>query len=583
VFGIRWKNAPIGAFFLSDVLLGAALVCFVLSWLVPLHFLPWVSWHSEVVTFCSVLVLAWYGLLRVLRSKGPRCVDVPFAVLPFIALALAAVLQRATGLMTFWGDVWAIWFYVALAITCLILGFAAASPSAPHAPSDRLAPLTLLTIALLVSALASSVIAFVQVFGLWEQSWISGWISRTWSLRRPGGNLAQPNLLATLLVMGVAGVVYLHESAKLGRIASGMLLVVLGLGLVATESRAGVLEVFVLLLWWLAKRRHFESKISPWVAWVAVGVFTLSFMAWPMLLNSTQLSYQAEVRNTSSLRWEVWPQLLDAVRLRPWSGWGISEVAKAHNAVAHRYAVSGAFTYSHTIVLDLMLWVGLPLTGIFALVTGRWLWNRIVAAKQLLPWYCLAVALPVAVHSMVEFSYAYANFLAPAMFALGASEALSGAKPLYRMDCKPIAALLLVCTSVLVWSVIEYVEIEEDFRVARFEELRVGSPPAGHQKPKVVLYTQLKSLLDVARITPRPDMSGEVMQILKQSALRYPWAATQYRYAMALALNGNPVEAARQIQVMRLMWGETLYNKVKLRLNELAGSKYPELRRLHLP
>jgi len=184
---------------------------------------------------------------------------------------------------------------------------------------------------------------------------------------------------------------------------------------------------------------------------------------------------------------------------------------------------------------------------------------------------------------MLEYPFAYAYFLAPVMFALGEVEAALAVKPLLRMGIKPVATLLLVATAVLAWSVVEYLEIEEDFRVARFEALRIGSPPPGHQRPNVILYTQLGVLLDDARITPTPNMSPAAMQLVKNAALHYPWSATQYRYAVALALNGNPVEAARQIQVMRRFWGEKLYEGVKTQINELAANKYPQLRQLNLP
>ena len=102
---------------------------FILSWLVPLHFAPWVSWHSEAVAFFAVFLLGWCGLARVLRSAGPRTVALPVVVLPLIGLGLVAALQCAAGLMPFWGDVWVVWLYVALCVTCLTLGFAAAGAS----------------------------------------------------------------------------------------------------------------------------------------------------------------------------------------------------------------------------------------------------------------------------------------------------------------------------------------------------------------------------------------------------------------------------------------------------------------------
>jgi O-antigen ligase len=559
----------------------AAAVLFVVSVLVPLHFPPWVSWHSEAMAFFAVFLLGWCGLVRALCRPERPTVALPSVALPIIGLALVAALQRAAGLTTFWGDVWAIWFYAALCVTCLILGFAAASPYAQAgSKADAPAPFRLLAFALLLGALGSAVIGFAQVFSLWEES---GWIVIMPVLRRPGGNLAQSNHLATLLVMGIASLVFLYESGKLPGAASGLILIVLGVGLAATESRAGILGVFALLLWWLAKRRQFASKTRAWVAGVAGGLFALSFVAWPRLLNAMLLGDQAGVDTTSNMRLYLWQQLLEAVAQRPWGGWGVHEVSKAHNAVAHSYVVSSPLSYSHNILLDLALWFGLPLACLVALMTGVWLWRRAGAANRLLPWYGLAIALPLAVHSMFEYPFSYAYFLAPAMFALGSVDASSGAKPLLRIGIKPAAVLLLTTTAVLAWSVVEYFEIEEDFRVARFESLRIGTPPPGHQRPKVILYTQLGVLLDDARITPTPDMSPETMQLVKNAALHYPWSATQYRYAVALALNGNPVEAARQVQVMRRLWGEKFYAGIKTKINELAASKYPELRQLSLP
>ncbi len=551
-----------------------------MSWLMPNHSLPWASWHSEAVAFLAASILAWSSLVQLYRFDGPRTVALPWAAMPFIGLAGVGTLQHATGLIFFWGDVWTLWFYMVLCIACLIIGFAAASPFSQARSCVAIdVPFTLLAFVLLFGALASTAIALAQVFSLWEHS---GWIERMPDLRRPGGNLAQPNHLATLLVMGMASLVFLYQSRKFGAIASGLLVFVLCAGIAATESRTGALSLLILLGWWLFKRRVCAD--SP-PAWVGVGcgfVFVAMFLSWPLLLNSMLLSDQAAVNTTSSLRLEVWRQLLEAIALKPWLGWGIHEVAQAHNAVAHSYAVSSPFSYSHNLLLDLALWVGVPLMALAALMTGIWLWRRIKLVNDLLPWYGLAVALPLAVHSMLEYPFAYAYFLVPVMFALGATEASLGVKPLVRMSIKPVSIFLLLTTAVLAWSVVEYLEIEEDFRVARFEALRIGSPPPKHQPPKVILFDQLAVLLDDARIRPTPNMSPEAMQTVKDAALHYPWSATQYRYALALALNGNQVEAARQFQVMRHLWGEKAYTGFKKQI-ENAAEQYSELRQMNLP
>jgi hypothetical protein len=65
--------------------------------------------------------------------------------------------------------------------------------------------------------------------------------------------------------------------------------------------------------------------------------------------------------------------------------------------------------------------------------------------------------------------------------------------------------------------------------------------------------------------------------------LRYPWLATQYRYAVALALNGQPQEAIRQLQVIRAQRGDRLYQRVRTQFMELGSTRHPELLRLALP
>jgi hypothetical protein len=193
------------------------------------------------------------------------------------------------------------------------------------------------------------------------------------------------------------------------------------------------------------------------------------------------------------------------------------------------------------------------------------------------------VAAPLATHSMLELPFAYAYFLAPVLFLLGVLEASTGAKPVASIGLKPILGALLVLSALMIGSVVEYFEIEEDFRVVRFEQLRIGHTAADHHPPEVRLLTQLGALLSGSRIPLRAAMPPEEMEQLRKLAMRYPWVATQYRYALALALNGQQAEAARQFQVIRRQRDEKLYRKIRNEIRELAKSRYPELRTLDLP
>jgi O-antigen ligase len=568
------KTPQAGRFSFSEPLFhtGAASLL-LLSWLVPLHFLPWVSWHSEVLAFLAVLLLAWYGLFGSARKNPSTTIfSFPVTTIPLIALALLIWLQAATGLITFRGDAFVLTLYLAISIAGMALGYAG---------SDKQKTYTVLACALLLGAFLSAVVAFAQAFELWESS---AWISRMPQLRRPGGNLGQPNQLATLLLMGLASVLFLYESGKLGALASGLFALTLLAGVAATESRTGVLSFLILMLWWFAKRKSLGLRLPPSVVSVAALGFLALFWTWPLLMAAIQMTGAgAEVDTSVGARWLVWPQLIEALLQRPWWGWGLGQVAAAQNAVVHAYTRSEPFTYAHNIVLDLALGIGIPLAALGVMLTAVWLWRRVRAVRQLAPWYCLALVLPVAVHSMLEFPFAYAYFLAPVMFALGALEGMTAAGPAFRLGVKTVAAMLFVTTALMAWSMVEYLAIEEDFRIVRFEALRIGATPASYQRPHVVLLTQLDALLHGGRIVPKPGMSADELGLARKVALRFPWPATQNRYALALALNGDPHEALRQLRVMRALHGEKTYQEIRANWNGLAQDRFPQLRELVLP
>ena len=538
----------------------------------PSHFPPWVSWHSEVLAFFALLLLAWQGALSSAKNGTLTTLVVPHIAIPLMVATGLIWLQAAIGTLTFFGDALVLTIYIALCFASLMLGRAASCKSEAYIA---------LAFTLSTGAFFSAIVAFVQVFDIWENA---SWINRMQQLRRPGGNIGQPNQLATLLLMGVASLLFLYEKKKVSVSLFALLSLILLAGLAATESRTGILSFSALMGWWFFKRKSLGFALSPWVVLVAATGFLGMFFTWPQLINAVQASGAPGTVNISAgSRWMVWSQLMDAVWMRPWTGWGLGRISDAQNAVAHVYEHSETFTYAHNILLDLVLGAGIPLTLLIGVVTVVWLLRRISATQQLTSWYCLAVVLPVAVHSMLEFPFAYAYFLVPVMLALGALDGLAGTRPAFHLSIKPVFAMLMMATALMAWSVVEYLAIEEDFRIVRFEALRVGQTPANYERPKVILLTQLDALLHGGRIVPKPGMSTDELTLAKNVALRFPWPATQNRYALSLALNGNSEEAMRQMRVMRALHGADSYRQIKQTWTQLGTEKYPELLLLKLP
>jgi O-antigen ligase len=568
-FAHEKKNAPFGRFSLFDLLPFVALALFLVGWLNTTHVAPWVSWHAELPFFFVILLLGWIGVVSLSRRTPTSRLPIPALIWPLVGLFFIALIQYAVGTLFFLGDFFVFAFYLALCAISILLGFALTGTQFEQSSSMpwirlRLSYAEWLAFSVLFGGLASTLVALGQVLEVWQSS---SWVLPIPDTRRPGGNLGQPNHLATLIVMAIGSAMFLQAVKRLGNTVTMLLMVLLAGCLAVTESRTGALSLFSLMGWWWWKQSEVAPRISRWWAATVTALFVTMFLLWPAALGYIRFeagTLTARLGEGASRegRMDVWPQLIEAALLRPWWGWGARQTSEAHNAVAHLYPNSMPFSYGHNLWLDLVIWFGFPIAGLLIVAGAIWLWRRTGATQSPVSWYGFAIALPLLVHSMFEFPHAYAYLLVPAMLGLGAVEKELGGSLPFQLGVRPAAGALLITSVLTAWSVVEYFQVEEDFRVARFELLRIGHTPTEYNQPKVRLLTQLGALTSAARIDPMPSMTPEQMLILKKVALHYPWTGTQYRYAMALALNGNPDEANRQLEVIRSQYGESTYLKL---------------------
>lgn len=547
------------------------LILFMCGFLQRFNTLPWKSAHSEAFTFLAVLAWGW-GATRS-KTAGKNWLSAP--VVALLCIGGLVALQYAAGQIAFGGDAAALGLYVGLCIAALFV--------AQWYADDINGPLVL-ALTLLVTAQLSAIMALTQALGVWADS---GWIVQYAGFRRPGANVGQPNHLGTLLVMGAASLIYIHQRLELSRLLTVLLSLLLLLGMGITESRTGLLSGLLLCVWWFARRRVFgQAWRWPWVAAGALALIAIMW-AWPPLISAIQeagpLQSGVTISITDSGRFNVWQQLSDAVWMKPWLGWGLRGVSVALSAVLHPPAESAPFTYAHNIVLDMAIGMGLPLTVMALSVAGVWLWRRVQNAQTMASWYAVGLLIPFGVHSLFEYPFAYAYFLVPAMLAIGMLEHNS-ASPAKIIVPRRIVALFFVLFGLLsIWVGVEYMQIEEDFNVARFEALNLGQTPADYEQPNILVLTQLKAMVAATRTTPRPHMSQEDMKQLRAATLRFPWVPVQSSYALSLALNDSPQEAVRQLWVMRAMHGQKVYDGIKANWTELAHTKYPQLKELALP
>lgn len=540
-----------------------------LGWFSTNHFPPWVSWYAEAPFFAGVVLLSCWALWSAWRTASIPPVSIPPVAWPFLGLLIATLFQSVAGQVVFLGTSVVVGMYLCLAVATVLLAHGvshtAASAVQPQAP----VVLVLIAWTLLAGGIFSVGIALCQVFEVWGSS---SWVLRMSNARRGGSNIGQPNHLATLLVMALASAYYLHARKRLSGVTLWVLLAYLGSGLVISDSRTGTVSLAALLVWWVAKRSRVAPTVSIGAAVVLVALMAAMHSGWPRLFGLVQggaaVSSIRLDTPSGDARLTVWPQLLQASLDRPWLGWGMGQTAMAHNSVASDHDISRPFSYSHNLVLDLALWVGWPLTIALGVMCVVWLWRRIPLVKGPDAWYGLAVALPLAVHSLLEFPFAYAYLLVPALIGLGAAEALVGPRPRWQMDVRVVAGSLAIFAAVSAWTVVEYLHLEEEFRLARFSMLRIGPAHLSRAGADVVLLTQVGSMARSTRVELKPDMSTESLDLLKNVALNNPSSAPQYRYAMALALNKQPEEALRMLKVIRAQHGIELHDTFRRQIDQ---------------
>ncbi len=547
---------------------------FTLAWLAYDHYRPWVNFHSEMLAFVGLLGLA----IGSLRWSGPA-LAVPRASVGIALLALVPWLQYATGISLFAGDALICSLYLfGLSVAVFVgysLGFASTGPALPG--------LDAWMHALWIAAIVSAAIGLAQWLDV--QGPIGMYVVQTDFGERAMGNLGQPNQLATLILIGIAAFAYVHERRSIGRAPF-----ILGLGfltavLILTRSRTGMLSVLLLTAFLLWKRKTHTSRFSAsailaWAICFIIGTLSLPYLSDALLLDDIRALSSSDA---ISQRWRIWQQVGHAVLQSPWFGYGWNQTPTAHAVGAVAFPGNFTYTNAHNFVLDMLAWNGIPLGLLVSAAALYWFVSRLWACSQPVAIYAMAGLLAVAVHSMLEYPYAYAYFLLSAGVLVGIIEVATHPGATIALKARWAWALVALWVPTGAYLCYEYFLVEEDFRIVRFENLRVGRTPPGYEVPRIWMLSQMASMLKAARQTTEPGMHPADIENMRRASMRFAYGTLHLRYTLALALNGDLSEARQQLVIIRSMYGEYYYSACIAELRRLESEKYPQLAALLAP
>ena len=553
-------------------------IIFVLSWLLPNHYPPWVNFHSEFLAFAGIFLLL--GGLIIKRSL---IIKIPRITLFLCLLAAIPWVQLAYGVLFFAGDAFISSFYIFGFLFSIVAGYSCTKKQGGDSVNIWLLP----AIMLFSAAFLSALIGWMQWLGLPDS--YTTYAMQTEPGERIIANLGQPNQLATLLLMGIIGLIFIRDRRLTGRTGFFLGLVTLTWALVLCESRTALLSAVIVTVYLTGKRvqkkaestayQYSKKFIWVWLAGFCFATYALPFVNSLLLLEAGRAIEFAD----NNGRVEIWLQTLAAADASPWIGYGWNQTPVAQATGALVYPGGLAYSNAHNLLLDLVVWVGIPLGLVIFGVIVYWAGSRALAIQKPQSVYAMAMLLPFFVHSLLEFPFSYAYFLLVAGLLVGIVE--SGYLHTQSLTISKKSASCILSLFVLLGGFIgyEYLLIEEDYRYARFENLRVGSTPAEYQRPNIYVSTQLAALLRVLRQQAVPGMSAEQIHLLQKVSMRSGMRPLVFRYAVALGLNGDPAGATKQMRLVKSMFGDTYYSVAKTEMIRLATDEYPQLGAVALP
>lgn len=538
-FGRWWATAR--SFSLYEGLFVALLAA---GWVLPNHYPPWSSFHSNAWVAGFLILMALRALWIHRPSIGLSVADTLLLALSFIPLA-----QYAGGLIPMPNTALLSWLYVLGFVLAVVIGRVWAQAE-PDAPARRILAATAL------AALVSTALAIYQWVGLTEKDGLTDvWVMYLERGGRPYANLGQPNQLATLLLLGVLGVVLLRLAGRLGTAASAVAFGFILFGVALTESRTALLTLTLGTVFVLAQRKFklaaaARQRVAAYYVFYLLALFGHS--AFGRLFGIDSAS-SLVTRTNGEIRFALWEMALDATTVSPWIGFGTDrsnegffQVFLQHPALANLY-----FDQSHNLILDFALWFGWPLGLVLTAALVFWFVRCLRSIQSMAQLATLGGIFALLVHAMLEFPLHYGYFLWPMGMLIGSVSSVFKPRVLIAVSWQTAAAGLIALGVTLAVLVHDYLNVEASFTELRFEIARIGPKP-DDAPPEVWLLTDWPKAIALPRTTPRKGMTDAEIREWESLLYFHTSPLVLRKVVGALMLNDRPDEA--RVWALRSCW-----------------------------
>lgn len=513
-----------------------------LAWLLPIHYRPWVTYTGELFAFLSLFTLA----VIYLKDK----IKLPVISLPLLFLAAIPLVQYGAGELFF--------FDKALICSLFVLGFwlsVVVGYNLSSEKADRANIFTGLSYVFLMAGTATGVIAICQWLTL--DAYIPGMVNMQRAVR-PYANFAQPNNMATFLLMSLLACLYLYETKKVQTkwlVPAAFIMLV---SMALSQSRTSwVACVFILVyLAYQQFKGYIHIKWYSLAAWL--GVFIGLVLVLPVigsyltqLLDIQIKAVDVARRATGDMsRLAIWNQMLHAVMDHPWFGYGWNQTSVAYTLVSDHVQGPVWIRSAHNFILDFILWngfiIGLPFLAYFG-YWGYQLNKRVNSVESVIGILMIGAVL---IHSMLEFPQYYAYFLLPVGFIIGLVQSQQADTKVVTLSPNYMRVAYGFFFLLLILIVRDYsVMVPKLNQTLRYEK----APEKITNQDQIYLLEEFNRRIDWIRMNPYSKVNAQQLEEIREVVLNYPTTYDLYKYAKILAFNGYEQEAKHQLWLLKKM------------------------------
>jgi len=536
--------------FLAAILLGFA-------WLSPFHYSPWVMFSSEVSTFGAGLCVLAALIQQNIKIPRAQLLWLPFTLIPIVQWVFGFVFDLSTALLSSF-YLFGFWFMV-------LAGYNLSLDQQKR--NQIFSGFSLLVI---IVSVVTSFIAICQWLNI-----ESHFVHMLHLIgNRPYGNFGQPNNMATFLIVGLLGCLYLYEKNKttVWLLLPSALIILFTVAL--SQSRTSWIVFPFLFIYWVVKQFKQQKRFGfiQGLLW-CVGFFVIAGVILPFATslieawssaNVTEASTLVERASSGYLRLNIWSQMLLAVQQHPWLGYGWNQTSVAQMTVYHAFPTGEWTTSAHNVLLDLIIWNGIPLAAVIIAYFACWfLWLN-QQAKETISIIAIMMVCTVLIHAMLEFPQRYAYFLLTCGFLLGIVQAQTPVLKGIVLN-KQIFRLIWIVSLLLIIAILRDYNVYVLNSNLLFTNKRPNAEFMGSSK--IFVLTQFEERLKWIELNPETELPRADLVEWENFVKNKPTPYNLRKYAKLLAYNGKVEQAQQQIFIL-----QNLY-KQKITLPELLKEK----------